>query len=620
MSSAPDPERAAGGAPWASRASVLLALVTLLLAAAFVVDASRQIWVYGLGELYADQFRQYRRIIEQGLAESLILPDNGHRQLFSNAVRWADIALGQGDQRWGIAAGLLAMLGAWGAMLAVLWRGRRDPLPVTAACSLLAALALFWFGAGRMQFHGNETLQVYLVVACAVLANACLVQPGRDPWRRWAVISLLGVVAMLSFATGVAVLAGALALAVVLRRPWRELLGGGLLALACVVTYTFLLPGGEGVRNTVRLEPLSVAATAATWLGSAPVVAWLGLGNEGLLGASPQRIAEAGALASTMVESAAAVRAGLGLDSQLSAAFPAGVLGLVLLGLACLQAWLRPAQVSRGAALGLGLSLFAAALGFLVAIGRLEYFRDHPQQVLADRYVLWGALFWFGLACYGMARLGAGQRAGLAAPLLAWLALGVLWTSHQVGAGWSRASARAIEARAAQAQTGLLQPGWAPFSDLPDLDAVRDHLDFYRARHLAQFRTARSRSLGSDVRERLSAAADAPAARWWQHFCNPLDPKVDGRPGGWHVAGVVERRAAADEGLIAVDGAGRVVGLGEFGFQHDGPWLARIDAAARGFDLFIVDDGSLSGPPALWVVDGPMQRLRRLEPAPCLAP
>ena len=592
----------------------MLALLTLAVAAGFVMDASRQIWVYGLSELYADQFRQYRRLIEVGIHGALLQPDNGHRQVFSNLVRWADLSLGSGDQRWGIGAGLITMVTVWGVMLALIWRRSSDPLPLKAAASLLVALALFWFGSGRMQFHGNESLQVYVVVACALLANASIAAHYRSA-TRWSIALMLGLIAMLSFATGIAVFAAFIALAVVLRRPWPEILVGVLAAALCILAYTFVLPGGDGVRNTVRIEPVPVAATAATWLGSAPVVAWLGLGNEGLYGASPQRIAEAGPLASALVSSAAAIRGGLGLETQVATALPLGAVGMILLAAACALTMRRPDRLSRVGALGLGMSLFAAALGFLVAIGRLAYFKDHPGQVLADRYVLWSALFWCGLGLYLLSLLNSASRKGLATLGLAWVGLVFIWTSHQVGSGWARASARAIESRAAQAQAGVLRPGWPTFADLPDLGAVHSALDFYRARQLAQFRTPRSRSLGRNLASLASAYSGVQPVQWWQHACDAVDSE-DGRS-AWHIAGVIAQRQAVDEGVVALSPEGRVVGLGEFGYQHDGHWLERIDDAGRGFDLFLVGANPASSPVTLWLADAALTRLRPFDKPPC---
>ena len=594
----------------------------LVLGCGLGIHALVQVWGYGFSELYSDQFGQYRRMIEGGMPEALFRPDNGHRQVFSNVVRWLDIAYGWGDQRGQIVSALAAMFAAWGVAGLLAWRAAA-PDRLAAACSwLLLSIALFWFGSARMQFHGNEALQVYLVIICALLAHAALLARGRPAWLRIAVALLCALAGMLSFATGVAIFGSLVALCIVLRRPAGEtvLLVGA--SIACLAGYLFLLPGGDGVRHTLSLDPLGALRIMLTWLGSAPVTGWLALGVEGLFGATPERIAAAGLLSAAMVDSSALLRSLLGLSQANDAALLAGSAGCLLLLALLVRAWRLPYQVNGSERLGLGLSLFAAAVAGVVAIGRQQYFVEHPVQLLADRYVLWTALFWAGLLIAVLARWQSTRSGRLAAIGTVVLVAVLMLPSHRTGAGWARASERAIEARAAQAQSNVLLPGWSGFANLASLEEVQESLRFYREQSLAIFRSPRSRSLGQTLpAARLAESGDAAPMDWWIHACRPVDAAADRLPQAWHVAGVVARRYARDEGLVALDAAGRVIGLGEFGFSEQPIGLRHVAGSGRGFDLYLRFPSPPRDPEVrLFVADPAMRELRPLRPLACAAP
>jgi hypothetical protein len=616
------PQHSVSPSPRASAWPGWLALLAVgacaLLALALVVDTASMIWMYGFSELHADQFNQYRTLLENEFLLGLALPANGHRHLISNIVRWLDIALFRGDQTAGIVAGLLTWLAAWAILSLQVWRVTVGLPLQRAAALLLTGLALAWLGSARVQLHGNEAPQVYFVVCCALLAMACIADRERATAGRWALALALGVLGMLAFGSGVAIFGGLLALAVVLRHPPLRVAAATAAAIGAVLVYSVLLPGGDSVRSTVTLQPLVVLGNAATWLGSAITTGWLVWGGEGSFGKPVEAFAAESSTAAWLVASASALRGLAGGASTPQLAQLCGAAGMLLLSLFGAFAWWRPQRLSPLARVGLGIGLFTAALAVLVSIGRSEYFVTFPDQLLADRYVMWTALFWLGLCLLGS--LAARSRlAGWAGLVLVGLLVVAAWPSHQTGANWGRAAARVMEARAAQAQAGVLLLGWPGFSNLGDIGEVQAFLDFYEAREQAMFRTPRSRLLGMRLADDLVATADAGAVLdWYPHEEAVVTPENSVAGQAWHVAGHLFAGRAAEEGVVALDADRRVVGLGEFSYDHDGAWLSRIDDVARGFDLYLLSPVETACPAVtLYRIDGAASRLEKLAPLAC---
>lgn len=605
---------------WSGWLALLAVGASALLALALVIDTASMIWMYGFSELHADQFNQYRTLLENEFLLGLALPANGHRHLISNIVRWLDIAVFRGDQTAGIVAGLLIWLAAWFILSLQVWRATVAQPLQSAAALLLTGLALAWMGSARVQLHGNEAPQVYFVVCCALLAMGCIADRERATAGRWALAVTFGVLGMLAFGSGVAIFGGLLALAVVLRHPPLRVAAATAAAIGAVLVYSVLLPGGDSVRSTVTLQPLVVLGNAATWLGSAITTGWLVWGGEGSFGMPIEAFAAESSTAAWLVASAGAVRGLAGGATTPQLAQLCGGAGMLLLTLFGAVAWWRPQRLAPLARVGLGIGLFTAALAVLVSMGRSEYFVAFPDQLLADRYVMWTALFWLGLGLCLLGSFAARSRlAGLAGLALVGLLVVAAWPSHQAGASWGRAAARVMEARAAQAQTGVLLAGWPGFSNLGDIAEVQAFLDYYKAREQAMFRTPRSRLLGMRLADDLVAMADAGAVLdWYPHEQTVVTPENTVAGQAWHVAGHLFAGRAAEEGVIALDADQRVVGLGEFSYDHDGAWLSRIDDVARGFDLYLISPAETACPAVtLYRTDAAATTLERLAPLAC---
>jgi len=280
------------------------------------------------------------------------------------------------------------------------------------------------------------------------------------------------------------------------------------------------------------------------------------------------------------------IRAALGLTNDQTLGSALGALGLIILLLLCLRAWYRPKTVGTLESLALGIALFAAATAAMVALGRNDYFRIHPDQVLADRYVIWSQTFWLALVLALVARLGPDRWGSVVAKTVAIMLAFLLLPTHLAAIGWASAAERAMEQRAAQAQTGAILAGYAQHADLPDDSVAPQVIDYYRTHSLGPFRTARSRMMGRQLEP--AASANAQPQGLVDLRMKRLDqPAADGHR-TWHIEGrlAIGTPRPAIDGIVIVDQDRRVIGLGEFGF---GPRsrFGRMDRVAEGFDAYV---------------------------------
>jgi hypothetical protein len=566
-----------------------LAATCLLVALYYVAATAFAIWHYGWTELFADQFRQYSRLLTTDFPGNVLAPDNAHRQITSNLVRLADLHWGAADQDIGVAVGLAMLLVALALLLVRVWRDTAQPQLFRVAAMLLGAIALMWMGSARIQFHGNDAFQVYLVVACALLVSASVETLRRRPCVPAAVLALsAAALALVSFGSGVAV-PGLLVAMLLVRRVatrWAMALGAG--AVFGVLAYLFLLPGGEGITGSLSSAIPDIGRNAAAFVSGCWVRGWLVFAHDGLPGVDAARM-QAASLGPLLVGSARLVFSASGEPALLDLAAVLGVGGFALLGWRLWRAWRTPEAVSDSEALGLSLAVFGAGIAMIVAVGRTNLFAALPMQVVADRYMPWSALFWLGLALALGARLARVRGGAIACAGLA-LLLGVMaYPSHRFGYGWVGAVEHEIERRAAQIQSDVYAEGIEGFADLTDLKAVRHAVDIFRAQRVAMFRAKRNHLMGSRLPPTLPLTP-ATSLAWIGGTEAVVEVDADAALSpAWHVQGHLLDRdlRAGIDGLVVVDSERRVVGMGEFGFRSGGGALARIDDIADGFDLYL---------------------------------
>ncbi|HWT16734.1 MAG TPA: hypothetical protein VN581_13225 [Patescibacteria group bacterium] len=572
------------------------AMTTALLAVTIYYAGSTlfAVWHYGWSEMFADQFWQYTKLIEQPFPDNLLVPDSQHRQVLSHLLRIADIRYGHGDQVIGIVVGLLAMAAMLAAVLAVIWRQREESVLSRAALTSFATMALMWMGSARMQFHGNEAFQIYLIMLCALLAILAVetLRASSRPRFLWLALGTATLAAM-TFASGIAVFGLVVAMLWLRRLRGRWVLASVAATLLLVLAYAVLMPGSDSIRGMVSLAPGPIASHASAWLGAAWTNAWLVFADAGILGVDGERMLHE-RLGSPLVLSARWISSVFGQPSNVSMATAIGGAGLGVLALLGVRLWRCPADATRIEVVGFGLAIFAVGVALLVAIGRAQLFAVAPDQVLADRYVPWSALFWLGLAMATAARVvrrpGGTWVTAVAALLLSML----LYPTHRLGYGWAAAMERAIEARAAQLQSGVYATGMARHCSIANLDYVRGFVATLREQRVGMFRHPRNHLLGA-VLEDLPVG---PAPRAWVGDPRPVREDGSQAFAGWEVQGVLlagDLRERID-GLVVVDPDQRVVGIGEFSHRSRRAGLfTRIDRIADGFDAAIVADAACDG-------------------------
>ena len=596
---------------WAAAA---MSAMLLAVAAYYAGSTLFAVWHYGWSEMFADQFWQYTKLIEQPFPMSIMLPDSQHRQVMSHLLRLADIRYGGGDQVIGVIAGLAAMIALLSALCVVIWRQREWTVLVRAAITTLATAALMWMGSARMQFHGNEAFQVYAIMGCAVLAILAIERLRARARSRYLVFALIAAtVAAMTFASGIAVFGLVVVMLWLRRMPARWLLGSVAASLLLVLAYTVLLPGGDSVRGMVSLSPGPIAKNTAAWLGSAWVNAWLAFADAGIAGVDADLMARE-RLGAPLVASARWLSAVFGQPSRVAMATVIGLGGLM--GLAGLGWRLRrcPEHRSTVEIVGVGLAVFALGVALLVAVGRSQLFALVPDQVLADRYLPWSVLFWLGLAMATAARLTAVPGGPWLTAAAALLVPVLLYPTHRLGYGVAAAIERSVEMRAAQLQAGVFATGMARHCAIANLDYVRGFVATLREHRVGMFRQPRNHLLGTTVTHLPGAAA----AQAWVGDLQPLREDGSTAFAGWAVQGVLldARLRERIDGLVVVDAQRRVVGIGEFSYRTRGAggW-SRIDRVADGFDVAIVADAACTGL-HLYGVDDAGQRFEALAPLP----
>lgn len=382
------------------------------------------------GVPYADPWRFYARLLDTPWPANVLAVDNGHAEILPNLVRWLDLTQFHGSQWLQILTGLV-----WFVLCLWLWvthapdhreatngAAAADTLS-RAAWALTGVIGLAWFGSGRTLTHANESVHAYLLLAC--LFGAIRLADAGDG-RRLAAALLLGLIATLTFGTGIAVFA-ALWLVLWLRRAgMRALASCAVAALVSVIIYYLLPRAHGGASGGMALEPWAQAGAWLRWLGAPYLYAAGPLVDTTLLERLPPALhAVFGPMARLSEQAFGPARTAVWPERGL------GLVGLLLLGGYTWNAWRRADRCTPREHLALATGWFAAACGLLVVLARVDYFRDHPTQIYSNRYLVWSALFWAALLAQSALRLHAGghRRTAGALPLLVALILlpSTLW-------------------------------------------------------------------------------------------------------------------------------------------------------------------------------------------------
>ena len=544
---------------------------------------------FGWRQPMFDEFVMYPKFLGIPFPQDVLQAGNGHRPIVPNLIILAEIKWFAANHQLQLAGGLIcAVLTSLIIALAAM-RERTLSFVERAAGVMLGIFALLWLANARMLLHSYESLHVYLLILAISVAGYCSYEAAHRASKPWLFSACMACcVATFTFGSGVASFPAVILLGCALRMPARWLLLPAATLCACLFLYLFALPGDQEVRGVLNFHLLKSTLIAVDWLSSPWVYALLGHGDPPLDPSMTHGLFFT-YFGSALVASANALLAFTGLRWQCLAR-ALGFLGvavfLIRFGFLLSK---RKQHFTRLQALAAMWCLFALASAAVISVGRLDYFQKFPEQVYADRYLVWPTLFWAGLALLLLADIRQSRFRGLlviAVPLVIILPL-VLLPTQQAGANWGALVYRMSEQVAAAARSDVYDSAIFPNgADADSGDVVRS-LALLKRDHLAMFASpgwelvgtrwqgAVERSDGFGVRSRIAGTlvdgqTQAAAAR--------VDGTVD------HGIAAIQRSGQ----LAILDERDTIVGLAEFSFVREGEGALRLDVPRkRGFDGYI---------------------------------
>ncbi|MEP6939266.1 MAG: hypothetical protein ABI846_05840 [Rudaea sp.] len=538
----------------------------------------------------SDEFVNYQTFLQMPFPDNALQAGNGHRPVFPNLVIIAELAWMHGDHWLQFAVGLIAACATSALIALAAWRDRQSPLIVRAACTMLAVLGVFWLANGRMLFHSYESVHVYLLTLAVVVAGFCVHEASRRQRVRWMVGACAAAAfAMFCFGSGVAVFPAIIILGFALRLPARWYGIPAATLAFCLYLYLFALPGDQGVRGLISMHPIDSATIAIDWLSSPWVRGWLGHAEPTL-----DPIATTGIAYSRMGPQLIATANAATALTHLSWSLLARIISVT--GIAAFlyrfirMTFDRTRRPSRLEVIASMLCLFALATACVIGLGRLGYFEAHPEQVYADRYLVWPSLFWTGLALLFVCRLRSDGRGEMSVALTAAVAVLplALLPTHDASAIWGSVVYRRGEQSAAVARSGIFDPGLFPDGADASREDVLKTLALMRKQRVAMFADGTFATLGELAHGSLAPANHVTAsARISGIFDDP-----ENQLHAAHFEGMIDeglRRFRQGAKLGAVDKNGRIVGLAEFSYIRSDHALMFTMPAKRGFDGYIRD-------------------------------
>lgn len=541
---------------------------------------------FGWRQPMFDQWREYEIFLGDVFPLNVIQNANGHRPIFPNLLRVAEIQWLDADQYLQLTVGTFCAYAIAAIVAAVGWTEKRLPLLARCACVMLAVLGLLWLGNARRLMHGSEALHGYLPTLAVLLA--CLWTYASAQRRSVALLyaaSAACVVATFSFGVGLAGFVCVLALGLMLRLPLRWLLVPLATLGISLVLYIFVLPGGQNVRAQVSTNLVEGVVVTAQWLSSPWCLIWLGLADYGT-GPWPGHHT---VLEWLMQHSASGLVALTGLGWRTWAGIVGGA-GIAALAWYVLSRLIWTKSLSRLEAVGAGLAIYASASAVLSVFPRIETFHVHPDQIFADRYMTWPCLFWLGLGLLAVSWIAGSARPALKTAGVFGLILlpVVMAVSQRDQTIWSLLVYRSSQQAAASLRSGIFDDAHFPGEDM-GVEARMRQAALLRSRHLAMFADPEWQQVGETWQGSLEKEPDVAARACW------LQPVLDypTQRNAGHLEGAVtqgKRRVYAEGTLAILDEDRRIAGLIEF--SHAAPnepdLLFRV-RSKRGFDGYVRD-------------------------------
>lgn len=486
----------------------LVALFLLAVAMLWFWSSLATVATFALRYPAFDQYRLYSIYLGLPFPANAVQLENGHRPILPALLRLAEVHWLDANQILQVIVGLAAAITSLVLLVRAIAR-ERSILDITSAASIIfVVLALFWLGNARVLIHGDESVQMYLVVLCVVLAILTIGRTRTRPSAKATALTCASCVgAAFTFGTGMASFGAATFLGAIAR--WRA--GAfAALAVAFIATsslYLLGLPGGAGIRHTLLLAPRENFAILLRWLSAPWMCAWLGHGDP-LLAGWWRDDPSSGSLAHIALESARSISAIFGDQAAMQEGLLIGTFGATAFVVAALDAWRHRARLSSVRFTAIGLSTFALGAAVIICVARLDAFRQFPGEVFADRYLPWSSLFWLGLALYALDSVPRKASYELGAAFAAIAAVILFLPSQSSQAGWSATVFRDVQQSAAAAQLGVWDPEVLPDDRSSHRDSTLRSLGLLRERGLAMFAEPEFKLMEADRRFLSASPSD----------------------------------------------------------------------------------------------------------------
>lgn len=534
-----------------------------------------------------DQWRLYRTFLSLPFPANVLQLENGHRPIFPNLLRVAEIHWLAADQRLQITCGtafafLTAALMAFSAL-----RERSATFIARSAGAMLAVIGVLWLANARMLLHGNESVHAYLLTLCVVAASLLVHRAGRcGSFTSLAASSAACVVAMFCFGPGAASFASVVLLALIMRVPARWLLAPFTMLAGCLILYVLVLPGSQGVRHMLDIRPWESIRIMAQWLSSPWINGWLGLADPPatwVILDKPEltnRLLHASANA--LAETTGISWRGLGMAISFA--------GIVIFSMrTTIALWRGARDLTAWESVAIGVGSFALLCATIFAVGRMDYLHEYPNQVYADRYMIWPSLFWCALAYLITFDLAHAQAkcAQIAGIIFLVIMPFALWPAHRQGVEWASIVYRDAQEDAAAARSGVFDADKFPDNAGASKPTVLATLDLLRRDHLAMFADQNWQLVGKTCPWPIADSHDfSVQARISSHG-------LDGNTGtpfaivnGVVASGIAQIQKSGQ--LAIVSSHDEIVGLVEFSHLKPGSGALRFDTPRkRGFDGYI---------------------------------